>query len=127
MPEQPDKNSLGTRIDQIREFLKGFDCRLAEISDLEAIIRGIGRARAEDWPWVDRWFTEEAPRWVNDMETLFFEVPLEKLSGAESLNFTQHVWMLQPSLFEYQVWGGRAFVRMWWDRKRSAFPGQAGW
>jgi hypothetical protein len=98
---------------------------MAEASVLEGIIRGIARARGEDWPWVDRWFREEAPRWVNDMETVFFEIPLEKLTGSQSLSFTQHVWMLQPSAFEYQVWGGRAFVRMWWHRKQSAFPGQA--
>ena len=57
--------------------------------------------------------------WVNDMETLFFEPPLENLTGSQSLNFTQQVWMLQPSVFEYQVWAGRAFVRMWWDRNRE--------
>ena len=125
MPEEPEKNCLGTAIDQIRDFLNGFDYRMAEASVLEGIIRGIARARGEDWPWVDRWFREEAPRWVNDMETVFFEIPLEKLTGSQSLSFTQHVWMLQPSAFEYQVWGGRAFVRMWWHRKQSAFPGQA--
>jgi len=98
---------------------------MAEASALESIIRGIAKDRGEAWPWVDRWFREEAPRWVNDMETVFFEIPLEKLTGSQSLSFTQHVWMLKPSVFEYQVWGGRAFVRMWWNRKRSAFPGQA--
>jgi hypothetical protein len=125
MPEEPEKNCLGTTIDHIRDFLNGFDCRMAEAGALKGIIRGIAEARCESWPWVDRWFREEAPPWVNDMETVFFEIPLEKLTGSESLRFTQGVWMLQPSAFEYQVWGGRAFVRMWWDRERSAFPGQS--
>ena len=26
-----------------------------------------------------------------------------------------------------QVWGDRGFVRMWWDRSQSAFPGQGTW
>ena len=127
MSAKPGKNCLGAEISQIRKLLESFKCRLAQASALEDIIRGIAMDRGEDWAWVDRWFKEEAPRWVNDMETVFFETPLENLSGAESLNFTQHVWMLQPSVFEYQVWDGRAFVRMWWDPKRSAFPGQAHW
>jgi hypothetical protein len=125
MPEEPEKNCLGIAIDQIRDFLNAFDCRMAEASALEGIIRGIAKARGEAWPWVDQWFREEAHRWVNDMETVFFEISLEKLTGSHSLSFTQHVWMLQPSVFEYQVWSGRAFVRMWWNRKRSAFPEQA--
>jgi hypothetical protein len=94
MPEEPEKNCLGTAIDQIRDFLNGFDCRMAEPSALEIIIRGIAKARGETWPWVDRWFREQAPRWVNDMETVFVEIPLEKLTGSQSLSFTQHVWML---------------------------------
>jgi hypothetical protein len=57
------------------------------------------------------------------METLVFEIGLEDLIGSTALNFTQDVWMLCPSHFEDQVWGGRAFVRMWWDRSQSAFPG----
>jgi hypothetical protein len=125
MPDEPEKNCLGTAIDQIRNFLKGFDCRMAEARALEGIIRGIAKARGESWPWVDRWIKEEAPRWINDMETVVFEIPLEKLMGSQSLSFTQHVWMLQPSAFEYQVSDGRVFVRMWWNRKRPAFPGQA--
>ena len=79
--------------------------------------------RGEDWPWVQSWIAEEGSTWVNDLETLVFEVPLTNLTGRASLGFTQDVWMLQPSVFEYQTWGGRTFVRMWWDRNRGAFPG----
>jgi hypothetical protein len=127
MPKKPEIHCLGTAIEQVRKFLKAFGCRLVETSVMEEIIRGIAKARGEDWPWVEKWFREEGPRWVNDMETLFFEPPLENLTGSQSLEFTQQVWMLQPSIFEYQVWGDRAFVRMWWDRSRPAFPGQGTW
>jgi hypothetical protein len=61
------------------------------------------------------------------METLVFEVPLVNLTGSKGLNVAQDMWMLQPNVFAYQVWGDRGFVRMWWDRRRSAFPGQGTW
>jgi hypothetical protein len=51
--------------------------------------------------------------------TLVFEVPLDRLSGNSSLEFTQQVWMLQPSSFEYILLDRAAcgIVRMQWDRK----------
>jgi hypothetical protein len=58
MPEEPEKNCLRTAIDQIRDFLNGFDCRMAEASALEGIIRGIAKAPGEAWPWVDPRFRE---------------------------------------------------------------------
>jgi hypothetical protein len=122
VPEEP---CLGTALQQVTRFLKTFGCSLIGRDDIEGRIRAIARDRGEDWPWVDKWVKEEGPEWVNDMETLVFEVPLENLTGSDSLNFTHQVWMLQPSLFGYQSWGDRAFVRMWWNRDRSAFPGQA--
>ena len=127
MPKRPKKQCLGTEIQQVKKFLKEFACRLVEANDIEEAIRGIAAARGEGWTWVARYVEEEGTRWVNDLETLVFEVPLENLTGSQSLNFTQHVWMLQPSIFAYQNWGGRGFVRMWWDRTRSAFPGQGSW
>jgi hypothetical protein len=127
MPKRPKHDCLGTAIGQVQKFLKDFAGRMAETSAIEETIRGIARARGEDWSWVTKWVEEEGPRWVNDMETLVFEVPLENLTGSQSLNFTQGVWMLQPSIFEYQVWDDRGFVRMWWDRSKSAFPGQGTW
>jgi hypothetical protein len=123
MSKEPENRSIGTTIDPVRTFLKRFHGRLAGIDAIEKTIRGIARSRGEDWPWVAKWIAEEGPRWSNDMETLVFEIGLEDLIGSTALNFTQDVWMLCPSLFEYQVWGGRAFVRMWWDRSQSAFPG----
>jgi hypothetical protein len=126
MAERANDSCIGTGYPQVRKFLKDFACRLTGADAIEETIRKIASARGEDWPWVARWAAEEGPRWVNDAETLVFEVPLETLAGARALNFTQEVWMLQPSLFEYQAWGDRGFVRAWWDRSRSAFPGQVG-
>src|SRR5262245_29529499 len=118
MPEMSENDCIGTANAQIRSFLKEFGCRRVECSYMEAIIRGIAKARGEDWLWIEKWFKEQGPRWVNDMDTLFFEHSLENLTGAQSLHFAQVVWMLEPSDFEYQIWGGHAFVRMWWDRDR---------
>lgn len=68
---------------------------------------------------MTQWIEEEGAGWTNDLTTLVFEVPLNRLSGQESLGFTQEVWMLQPARFEYLVLDRAAdhgIVRMGWDR-----------
>ncbi len=127
MPKPSKKHCLGTAIQQVKKFLKCYGCRLVEAEDIVDAIRGVAIQRGEDWPWVDRSAAESRSEWINNMETLVFEVPLVNLTGSKSLNFAQDMWMLQPSVFAYQVWGDRGFVRMWWDRRRSAFPGQCTW
>ncbi len=126
MASKPRVPCIGTLDPQVRKFLKEFACRLTGADVIEQEIRKVASARGENWPWVAKWAAKEGPRWVNDMETVVFEVPLETLAGSRALNFTQQVWMLQPSSFGYVVWGDRGFVRVWWDRSKSAFPGQVG-
>jgi hypothetical protein len=100
----------GTLDSQVRDFLARYGCRLI---DLPEIVERIDRRRAgRDWPGMDKWIAEAGPSWVNDMETLVFEVPVENLAGRNSLDFTQRVWMLQPSLFEYMVEEGQGIVRV---------------
>jgi hypothetical protein len=126
MARKPRDPCIGTLDPQVRKFLKEFACRLTGADPIEQEIRKVASTRGENWPWVAKWAAKEGPQWVNDMETLVFEVPLETLAGSQALNFTQQVWMLQPTRFEYQTWGDRGFVRVWWDRSKSAFPGQVG-
>lgn len=126
MAKTPNDPCLATAVPQVRKFLEEFHCRLTRADAIEETIRKIASARGEDWPWVAKWAAKEGPQWVNDMQTLVFEVALETLAGSQALNFTQQVWMLQPSSFGYQVWGDRGYVRVWWDTSRSAFPGQVG-
>jgi hypothetical protein len=126
MPSKPRVPCIGTLDPQVRKFLKEFARRLTGADVIEQEIRKVASARGENWPWVAKWGAKEGPRWINGTETLVFEVPLETLAGSHALNFTPQVWMLQPSSFGYVVWGDRGFVRAWWDRSKSAFPGQVG-
>jgi hypothetical protein len=71
--------------------------------------------RGEEWPWVEKWASEDALRWSNDFQNLVFELPLVNLTGRKCLEFMSDVGMLNASGLEYQTWGGRTFVRMWWD------------
>ncbi len=126
MPKRSKKDCLGTHVQQVKKFLS-YGCRLVAAEDILERIRDVARNRGEKWPWVARWAAEAQSEWINNMETLVFEVPLDNLTGSTSLNFAQDMWMLQPSVFAYVVWGDRGFVRMWRDRSRSAFPGQGMW
>ena len=87
--------------------------------DISDIVQRVEEARkGRDWSGMTKWVAEDGSGWVNDQTTLVFEVPLNRLSGQSSLGFTQEVWMLQPSLFEYLVLDGADYgiVRMRWDR-----------
>ncbi len=123
MPKPSKKHCLGTAVQQVKKFLKSYGCRLVEAEDIVKRIRDVARNRGEEWPWVARWAAEAQSKWINNMETLVFEVPLDNLTGSTSQNFAQDKWMLQPSVFAYQTSGEPGFVRMWWDPLRSAFPG----
>ncbi|QEH39088.1 hypothetical protein OJF2_77000 [Aquisphaera giovannonii] len=116
MPEGPKKECRGTLDERVMMLLATCGCRLVEREDILQSIRAAGRGKR--WTWVEKWVDEEGPRWVNDMDTVVFEFPSEGLTGERSLAFTQMVWRCQPRDFWYQVWGGRCFVRMWWDRNR---------
>ena len=111
---------LGTGHRLLAEFLKRFGCRLI---DPAGIAERVERARrGRDWTGMSRWVAEEAPKWVNDMATLTFEVPLTSLGGANGLWFAHEVWMCQPSLFDYVELGGWGIIRLWWDGGRGAAP-----
>ena len=103
---------------EARRFLERFGCRPLDISAISERIEQARRGR--DWSGMTKWVAEVGPAWVNDLTTLVFEVPLDRLSGQSSLEFTQQVWMLQPSLFEYLVLdrADHGIVRMRWDRNR---------
>jgi hypothetical protein len=116
VPEEPEKECRGTLDQRAMMLLATCGCRLVTLEDISQSIRDAGRGKR--WTWVEKWVNEEGPTWVNDMDTVVFEFPSGDLTGEKSLAFTQRVWMLQPSVFEYQVWSGRCFVRMWWDRNR---------
>jgi len=103
----------------VKKLIEDFGCPIVEQDDLIRVIREEERRRKTVWSWIDKFVEEEAPQWANDQDTLVIEVPLANLAGLRCLNFTQQVWALQPSLFGYTPWGGRAFVRMWWDPEHS--------
>lgn len=106
----------GTLDERVRMLLATCDCRLVTLDDIVEAICDAGKGK--QWTWVDRWINEEGPKYVNDMDTVVFDFPADTLPRARSLEFTQHVWRCQPSVFEYQEWSGRCFVRMWWDPRR---------
>jgi hypothetical protein len=127
MPSPRKKDCLGTTLPELKKFLKRHGCQLVEWEHIEATIRSVALERGENWPWISKVSAESQSVWVNNGETVVFAVPLESLAGRASLEFAQEMWMLQPSVFEFQVWGDRGFVRMWWDPSRSAFPGHGTW
>ena len=98
----------------VKEFLVNFGCALVEPSDLERAIREEERRGKVAFAWLPKFLNEVSPRWINDNYTLTFEVKMANLTGEKCLGFTQAVWKLKPGVFEYQVWGGRGFVRMSW-------------
>ena len=113
------KACLDAHVDRVTKFLRTYGCHLANHTDITNEIRGMMNTKGEDWPWVEKWATEDALAWVNDLQTVVFEVPLSNLAGRKCLDFTQEVWSFQPSVFEYQTWGGRTFVRIHWDDQSS--------
>jgi hypothetical protein len=119
MPDDPEELRICDHHPRVRKFIEDFGCRIAERADLMQAIRDEERRRKAAWTWIDRLLEEEAPRWINDQDTLVMEVSVANLAGEQCLNFTQQVSMFQPSQFEYMVWGGRGFVRMWWDPEQS--------
>jgi hypothetical protein len=113
MPEEPENACRGILDQRVAKLLAACGCRLVKLEDLIQSIHDAGRGKRI--PWLEKWVNEEGPEWVNDMDTFTFDFPAGGVTGQTSLEFTQGVWMLQPSVFEYQVWSGRCFVRMWWD------------
>ena len=120
MPDEPEEVRVcDSGLILVKELIENFGCCVAEKDDLMQAIRDEERRREAAWSWIDRFSEEEAPVWVNDQDTLVIAVPLANLAGDRCLHFTQRVWALQPCLFEYAVWGGRGFVRLWWDPGHS--------
>jgi hypothetical protein len=147
MHDEPERIRICDHpIPQVREFIEDFGCRIVEQDGLMQAIRDEERRRNAAWSWIGKFLEEEAPRWVNDQDTLVIEVPLAKklsenalsdtgnprkqrgcgrsrivsdLTVHQGLHFAQRVWALQASLFEYTVWGDRGFVRLWRDPERS--------
>src|SRR5262245_4071265 len=115
------RGTLDERVMQLRAICGG---RLVELEDIILAIRDAGRGKR--WTWVEKWIEEEGSKWVNDMDTVVFEFASEDLRREKSLEFTQMMWRCQPSDFWYQVWGGRCFVRMRWDRSRLVPSENAG-
>jgi hypothetical protein len=107
---------------EVPQLLQRYGCCVLDISDIaERIVRA---RQGRDWPGMSKWVAEQGPEWVNGTDTLVFEIPLDRLSGRASLCFTQDVWMLQPTLFEYIVpdGGDHGIVRIRWDRKQTVSP-----
>ncbi len=117
MPYGPEKECRASLDQRVMALLATCECRLVKLDDMIQAIRDAGRGKG--WTWVEKWVSEEGSKYINDMDTVVFDFPSGNLTGVKSLEFTQGVWMLQPSVFEYQIWSGRCFVRMWWDRSRS--------
>lgn len=124
MSDGPKKVCRGTLDQRVMMLLATCGCVLVELNDIVQAIREASRGKR--WAWVDKWVNEEGPKYVNDMDTVVFDFPSVDLTGEKSLEFTQGVWRCQPSVFEYQVWSGRCFVRMWWDRSRSGILSECG-
>jgi hypothetical protein len=121
MSDGTEKACRGNLDQDVMMLLASGGCVLVELDDIVQAIREAGRGKR--WAWVDKWVNEEGPKYVNDMDTVFFDFPSVNLTREKSLEFTQGVWRCKPSVFEYQVWSSRCFVRMWWDRSRSGiFP-----
>lgn len=122
MSEESNVPCRGTHDERVKRLLADFGCRLVELED---IVQAIHQQRhRQRWTWKEKWIAEEGPKYVNDLHTVVFEFPSGDVPGPKCLEFAQLVWMLQPSVFEYQTWSGRSFVRIWWDpdrmlRKRS--------
>lgn len=111
MPEEPNAPCRGTHDERVKNLLAAFGCRLV---GLEEIVQAIHQQRRRQrWTWIEKWVAEEGPLYVNDMHSVVFEFPVGNVAGPKCLEFTQIVWMLQPSVFEYQTWSGRSFVRIW--------------
>jgi hypothetical protein len=124
MPDGPEKECRGTLDKRAMKLLATCGCRLVKPDDITQAIHDAGQGKG--WAWVDKWVNEEGPKWVNDIDTVVFDFPSGDLTGVKSLEFTQWVWRLQPSVFQYQMWSGRCFVRMWWDRCRSGIFTECG-
>ena len=116
MPDGPEKECRGILDERLGWLMATCGGRLVTVDEIVQAIREA--ARGKRWTWVENWVAEEGPKYVNDMDTLVFDFPPADLARVKSLEFTQMVWRLQPSVFEYQEWSGRCFVRMWWDRNR---------
>jgi hypothetical protein len=101
----------------VPKFLASVGGRPLDISQIAERIEEARRRR--DWSGMATWVKQEGARWTNNANTLVFEVSLDRLSGAACLLFTQNVWMLQPSLFEYLVLDkiDRGIVPIQWDLK----------
>jgi hypothetical protein len=102
-----------------KRLVESYGLRLADHTDITAEILKMMNGRGEEWPWVEKWVSEEAPGWANTPDTLVYEVPPGKLVDRQALDFTQDVWMCQPRLFEHQTWGSRTFVRMSWAKSQT--------
>jgi hypothetical protein len=113
------KVCLDADLERLDKFLKSYGCRLIDHAEITGEVPRMMNNRGENWPWVEKWASEDALAWVNDLQTLVFEIPLASLTGLNCLNFTQEVLQFQTSLFEHQTWGNRMFVRMYWDDQSS--------
>ncbi len=115
------KNSLATvgyvsgkrPLYPVRKFLKNFECRLVNTAEIVEKAREHASIRGEVWTWLDEWSVDKEAglQWVNDQQTLVFEMPLKKVD----LNFCQQIWMTQPDLSEHMTIGENGFVRLWWE------------
>jgi hypothetical protein len=62
-------------------------------------------------------FADEANRWINDMNSVVFDVRSGNLgAGLPNLGFAGALLKLNPDEFEWFGIHGRVYVRMWWAR-----------
>jgi len=120
VPDEPEEVRIcDSGLTLVKKLIEDFGCRIVEKDDLMQAIRDEERRRKAAWSWIDKFLEEEAAGWINDQDTLIIVVPLANLAGDRCLHFTEQVWALQVRRFEYMVWGGRGFVRLWWDPELS--------
>jgi hypothetical protein len=100
-----------------KRLIESYGLTLADHSDITGEILKMMSGRGEEWPWVEKWTIEDAPRWTKSPDTVVFEVPPGKLVDRQAVDFAQDVWMCKPRVFEHQSWGGRTFVRISWAKR----------
>lgn len=100
-----------------KRFIEGYGLKLVEHPEITGEILKMMNGRREEWLWVEKWLSEDAPLWANSIDTLVIEIPRGELVDRQAVDFAQGVWMLKPTSFEHQTWGNRTFVRMTWRRR----------
>jgi hypothetical protein len=60
---------LDAQVERVSKFLRTYGCHLANHTDITNEIRGMMNNSGGDWPWFEKWATEDSLAWVNDLHT----------------------------------------------------------